>query len=713
MRKAPFSGITALDPNESIYSDNSAFVDRDRMEIDRELKIGVKTHRHDGRLGLAAPVHAPSGLVIGSGGSIPAGISLTLGLTYQDAQGGETLLGPTQLVTTPSPVQSPTTQLTAVADYTAGSLTVDTYTYAFTYLDGQGGETPLGAGVVVTRDPGFANARIKLEGLKPGGTHPDASIVAARVYRARAGGEYVHLADVTANAYFDDGSVSPDCDAHPPSFNLNTTGGTNQLVVTLGAVESQAPEEVERAFINLYCSQSGTFDESCLVGRYPTGSAAATAFVTSLSLLEGQPPDVNRSFGGADKIDPDTELLDWHWKRPVATAADLPAGEEGDARITLDTGVVWTYGGGEWREGTAGGGEGGGGSAGIDVRVKPPTTTIADSFDSGELDSHWELSGGGEPMSSWWTEEAGFIKKPGGGAPGFRNGAEGTDGTVMSKFGGEASFACMNLHILDIGGTEEIRVGYEGGLGHGNPAKLVIKLYGTAAGSWSLASTSFTEPAVGDYYVVSTFDGTVIKCAFYDVNPEEVGATPLHTVEVDLASGSLEPSAEELAPFIGRSSGRFGLMFVGAPGGKTYEWIAQVSAATELVDAATFIEFRQSGEDLTVSASGPGAVVTLPKVGGGSVPEFAAARPLTLSGGYDEELDAFVEEYGLSNAMGHINCGENLAQPRPEGYDCVTWMTEGQGEAAPENMAEKDLLIAINGEAAKQFIKIGAGLVAL
>lgn len=365
MQKTPFAGLTALEPNESVYSDNSAFVERDRFEIDRELKIGVKTHRHDGKDGLAAPVHAPSGHVVGSGGSIPAGISLTLGLTFQDAQGGETILSPTQLVTTPSPVQAPTSQLTAVAEYTAGTLTVDTYTYAFTYLDSLGGETPLGPGVVVTRDPGFADAKIKLEGLKTGGTYPDASIVAARLYRARAGGEYVRLADVTANTFTDDGSVSPDCDSHPPSFNLNTTGGANQVVVTLGAAESQTADEVGRSFINLYCSQSGTFDESCLVGQYPTGSAGATTFITSLALLNAQPPDVNRSFGGADKVDPDTELLDWHWKRPVSGSAllDTEGAEEGDARVVLFDGSIWVFTEGEWKLASAGGG-GGGSTAG-------------------------------------------------------------------------------------------------------------------------------------------------------------------------------------------------------------------------------------------------------------------------------------------------------------------------------------------------------------
>lgn len=353
MQKTPFAGLTVLEPNESLYSDNAAFIERDRFEIDRELKIGVKTHRHDALAGLHAPIHGPSGVVIGSGGSVPAGVALTLGLTFVDAQGGETLLGPTQLVTTPSPIQAPTTGLVGTPEYSAGSLGVDTYTYAITYRDENGGETPLGPPVVITRDPGYANATIVISNIKPGGEWPEPSIAAAILYRARAGGEYVRLAEVTTDAFADDGSVSPDCDIHPPSFNTNTTGGTNQIKVTLGSAEVAGSGEVERAAIRLYCSQSGIFDEDCLVGSYPTGSAGATTFIQSLALLAGQPPDLNRSFGGADKIDPDTELLDWHWKRPVSKVGELPvSAEEGDVRAILSAEgpTFYVYLKGSWQK---------------------------------------------------------------------------------------------------------------------------------------------------------------------------------------------------------------------------------------------------------------------------------------------------------------------------------------------------------------------------
>lgn len=358
MEKTPFAGITALGPNESIYSDNSAFIDRDRFEIDRELKLGVKTHRHTGLSGLTAPLVAPSGLVVASGGSIPGGLSLSLAISYLDLDGGETLASPSNLVTTPSPVQAPTVQLEADIEYVTGSLDVDTFTYAFTYVDSAGGETPLSPATVVPRQPGFAHAQVVISGQAPGGW-PDPSIVGARLYRARAGGEYVFLAEIDEEPFTDNGAVSPDCDRHPPSFNINTTGGANQITVTIPENPTPVEGEVELAFFNLYCSQSGSFDESCLVGRFPTGSAGGTIQVLSLDLLDGQPPDVNRSFGGVSPIDPDTELLDWHWKRPVATEGDLPVeAEDGDTRVVLEDGSIWVFTELEWKLASAGGGGG-------------------------------------------------------------------------------------------------------------------------------------------------------------------------------------------------------------------------------------------------------------------------------------------------------------------------------------------------------------------
>lgn len=347
MEKTPFAGLSVLEPDESIYADNSAFITRDRSEIDRALQIGVKTHRHTGLPGLSNPQVAPSGQIVGSGGTIPSGISLTLGYTLEDAVGGETQISATTLVTTPSPFPSPSVAPVAVADYTEGELDVDTFTYAVTFGDGEGGETPIGPTVTVTREPGFGNAQIKLSGLNVGMEEAGAS--EWRLYRARSGGEYNLLTTGTGGTFNDDGTTLADCDVHPPTSNVNTTGDNNQLLYTIpgsAAVGSAA------TWINLYASQAGDFAESCLLMQVPIGSAGVTVLFDALELLDAQPPDVNRSYGDAGKIDPDTELIDWHWKRPVDSVEDLPEdAEEGDVRAILDAEepTFYMFLDGEWQ----------------------------------------------------------------------------------------------------------------------------------------------------------------------------------------------------------------------------------------------------------------------------------------------------------------------------------------------------------------------------
>jgi hypothetical protein len=101
--------------------------------------------------------------------------------------------------------------------------------------------------------------------------------------------------------------------------------------------------------LRLYASPDGTFEGGSLLAEYGLADAGTEQTFATLTLLLTDPPPVSLSIPGASKIDPDTELVDWHWKRPVANAAALPAdAEEGDVRIALDTGVPHRFIGGAW-----------------------------------------------------------------------------------------------------------------------------------------------------------------------------------------------------------------------------------------------------------------------------------------------------------------------------------------------------------------------------
>ena len=359
-KKTIFAGLQVLAADESLSTDNAAFTSRDREEIDRGLNIGIKTHRHDAAAGLLDPVATPSGAIIASGGTIAGGLGISLGYTLEDLDGGETLLSPVELVTTPGPLEIPIVAPTGEFSSAAGTLTIDTYSYALTYTDGEGGETPVGPSVTIDRPPGFANGQIKLAGLDAGLAEAEAT--GWRLYRARGGNPYVLLTtgELGESTFTDDGAVEPDCDTHPPTDNINTTNQINQLKITIptdGII-------TDATFINFYASLTGEFGESSLLEQYPVSSAGDSDIFGSLEFSAQQPPDVNRSYGGAPQIDPDTELIDFHWKRPVETVEKLPTEEEGteegDIRAILgaEEPTIYIFLNGEWQLLELGGGGG-------------------------------------------------------------------------------------------------------------------------------------------------------------------------------------------------------------------------------------------------------------------------------------------------------------------------------------------------------------------
>ena len=338
MKKTPFSGLTILEPGEGLDTDNGAFIDRDRRTIDQFLQLGAKLHRHNGAAGLSNPLVPASAAVVASAGAIQSDLTISLGYTLEDAQGGETMLSPLAVVSTGSPMDIPPAAPSAAVDYTGGSLLVDTYYYAATWTDGEGGETPTGPTVSAERAPGFASGRVLLTNLSYG--MAAAGAVGWRLFRAKGGGTYDLLATggASEDEFVDDGSASPNCDIHPPTDAQNTTRRINTLLATLPTADGNMARATN---INLYGSISGEFSEASSLGQYPVASAGAVVPFSALNFTDAEPPDVNTSIGGAALIDPDTELLDWSWRRPVAASAALGSGLVGWVKLARDTGQLY------------------------------------------------------------------------------------------------------------------------------------------------------------------------------------------------------------------------------------------------------------------------------------------------------------------------------------------------------------------------------------
>jgi hypothetical protein len=353
MDKTTFAGLTRLAPGDPLSTDGFSFQAENPQIIDRLLGIGAVSHRHDAHVALVDPTLDAVLSAVAGGGNILANTSVWTCYTLLDADGGETLPSDPQTVTTPAPLDPPDTGPSAALDTTAGSLLVGTYSYALTFTDANGGETTMGPGTLITRTPGPANARVQITGLTALLTAAGAS--GWRLWRSTGGGRYGLVAAGDTDTYTDDGSLPIDCTAFAPS--RNTTNGVYRLEVT---VPSGQPAEATQ--FRIYLSTEGDFSSPAVAGTYPIADAGTVKTFTTIDPAEGSPPDVSRALPGASKIDVVTEVVNLFWKSPVADIASLPAtgNTVGDVRGTLDDFGLHMWGADDaWHDITAAGGGGG------------------------------------------------------------------------------------------------------------------------------------------------------------------------------------------------------------------------------------------------------------------------------------------------------------------------------------------------------------------
>lgn len=333
MRKTEFAGLTRIERNDNPSTDGAAFYDKDRAVIDHYLEIGAVSHRHDAHAALVNPSSSATASAQTQGGSIGASVSVHVGYTAIDADGGETVLSPITTVTTPAPMDGPLTAPSAVADYTAGMLLAGSYYYEITLTDGQGGETTPSPWASVDIAPGNASGRVLLSNLTADFAQNGA--VAWRLYRSKSGGPFHFIASGAGTTFTDDGTKCAACDTQPPT--VSTTRATNRIVVTVPPLPSGAVS------FNVYGSRDGSFaNPAVLSGPHPVASAGAALTYTQLAFLDGSPPDVSTAVRGAAKINAETDLVNLHWLAPVTASAGLPSGAVGDARLVLDTGRRWS-----------------------------------------------------------------------------------------------------------------------------------------------------------------------------------------------------------------------------------------------------------------------------------------------------------------------------------------------------------------------------------
>lgn len=345
MDHTDFAGLTRLEPGESLSLDNYGFQSRNPRIIDFFLKLGARTHRHDAHPALATPTAALGLVAANSGGTLPGGIDFTVGYTAVDVSGGETLLSPDETVALPAPMAAPDSVGAVAIDYTGGTLGVSTYYYVKTWVDAMGGET-LASGIAeVNRDPGSATARVQITNML---ADMPAGAVAWKLYKSSMGGLFGLLTSDNTATYTDDGTDCADSAARPPQ--VNTTNSANKVTIS---VPDAADFPAGTVGFRLYGALGiGGFDDPSLIRAEPIANAGSDFEVTAWNPLAGSPPVLATAVAGAAQIDPDTELLDFPWKRSVANASALPSdgNTTGDARITLNDLHVHVWDGGAWQD---------------------------------------------------------------------------------------------------------------------------------------------------------------------------------------------------------------------------------------------------------------------------------------------------------------------------------------------------------------------------
>lgn len=346
--RTTFAGLEVLAPGAPLSTDAFAFQVDNPAIIDVLLKLGAVLHRHDEHAGLANPVTKPE-LVVGAGGGFHDDVTLFVGYTLTDSYGGETMLSGVSEINTGVGFGNPEEAPTAVLDNVAGTLLAGNYTYALTCSDGKGGESLIGPPITVAVQPGFAHSEIVVSKLGAILKVVAKGAVGAqwRLWRIQNAGPWTLMGTGTEaeEIFTDDGSHAPNCNVEPPEEN--TSVGSHKVTIKV-----PNPANPAVSFFTVYACLDNTFVSPCRVGTFAIGEVGAPIVLENLAVNTGRPPAVNRSIPGAKKINPDTDLVAFPYKRAVFKASELPTegNEDGDVRETLEDHQLhfWKASTGEW-----------------------------------------------------------------------------------------------------------------------------------------------------------------------------------------------------------------------------------------------------------------------------------------------------------------------------------------------------------------------------
>lgn len=292
-------GLYRLGPGSKLTDHSHKFGDRDRVTIDRALRLGAEDHHHDG----AVPSHtvpAAPGLTLDvSSGSIGAGLRVYYRYTLVDVDGAEGLGSAVSFLDTPAPLNE-AAAATLSRSSAGGSLLPGQYFYvlsAYTNVTTQ--ETRAVAPTPITVPAGSVTNIVSL--LMP--TLP-AGATGFNIYRKGPGdARYNFLASTAAGSYTDTGSVEPDCNRTIPV--ANSTNAANAVTVGIGA-EGEAPPA--GMTWKLYRTTTGGVWATSFLHHVVEETAEGSGIITptyqdvGVNPTTGEPPDASEQIGSPSPV---------------------------------------------------------------------------------------------------------------------------------------------------------------------------------------------------------------------------------------------------------------------------------------------------------------------------------------------------------------------------------------------------------------------------
>jgi len=302
MAESVYYGLQKLAASESLPTNDYKFSWSNVDAIDRILyKINI--FLFDQAHPIGNPVTGPTLSTEGSGGSIPAAVTLSYKYTYVDPYGNETAASPGTTISTPAPISPPNPptisyRATELDDTPSGTLSFGTYFYVMSAYVGTNIRETSASSPAFVSIPGevMANAiTLGFPSLPAGAT-------GFVIYKRGPGQSVYYYLDsvdmytaTPQTEYVDNGSVSQNITRTPAI--ANTTNAVNAVTITL-PVAAAPPGYTWK----IYRSYSGNYDSSLLywvTEETATGSGVirSTYLDVGTATTIGQPPTRNLIFG--------------------------------------------------------------------------------------------------------------------------------------------------------------------------------------------------------------------------------------------------------------------------------------------------------------------------------------------------------------------------------------------------------------------------------